>query len=144
MVNVVPLENTTESFEFSFMAKRQALGPYVASRWGWDDAQQRVTHAKYWATRPFFRIERDGVAVGTISIGERPDHVLLAEFYVLPEFQRQGIGTEVLRRVLSDAREKSMPVRLQFLKWNPVGSLYTREGFTITGESETHYQMERA
>lgn len=144
MVDVVPLADTTENFEFSFTAKREALGPYVASRWGWNDAQQRETHAKYWANRPFFRIERDGVAVGTISVGHAADHVLLAEFYILPAFQRQGIGTEVLRRVLSEARSKSLPVRLQFLKWNPVGTLYKREGFTVTGETETHYQMERA
>lgn len=84
------------------------------------------------------------MAVGTVSFGEAPDHVLLAEFYVLPAFQRQGIGTEVLRRVLSTARSKNLPVRLQFLKWNPVGALYRREGFKVTGETETHYQMEWA
>lgn len=144
MLTLIPLANTAENFEFTFLAKREALGPYVASRWGWDDATQRETHAKYWATRPFSRIERDGVAVGTVSIGEAADHVLFAEFYVLPQFQRQGIGTEVLRRVIAEARAKGLPVRLQYLKWNPVGTLYRREGFIEVGETETHFQLERA
>lgn len=144
MIEVVHMEKTEKNFEFSLAAKKEALGPYVVSRWGWDDHQQRETHARNWAERPFFRIERDGEAAGTVAVEEAADHVMLAEFYILLAFQRQGIGTEVLRKVVSEAESKCLPVRLQFLKWNPVGALYRREGFIVTGETETHYQMERA
>jgi hypothetical protein len=36
-----------------------------------------------------------------------------------------------------------MPIRLRYLKWNPVGSLYRRYGFTVTEETEIHFIMER-
>ena len=31
-----------EDFAFAFEAKRDALGPHIAARWGWDDALQRA------------------------------------------------------------------------------------------------------
>jgi hypothetical protein len=37
-----------------------------------------------------------------------------------------------------------LPMRLRYLKWNPVGSLYRREGFRQVGETDIHFLMERA
>ena len=36
-----------------------------------------------------------------------------------------------------------MPVELQVLKVNPARRLYGRLGFQVTGETETHYLMQR-
>jgi hypothetical protein len=36
-----------------------------------------------------------------------------------------------------------MPLRLRCLKWNPVGSLYRRHGFTVIDDTEIHFIMER-
>ncbi len=33
----------------------------------------------------------------------------------------------------------NLPVRLRYLKWNPVGSLYRRNGFQQVGESDVHF-----
>lgn len=143
MLNVEPMEKTEENFEFALTVKKEALGPYVIPRWGWDDRLQRQTHSERWATRSFLRIVRDGEPIGTVSLDEAPDHLVLAEFYILPAFHGNGIGTEVLRTVLSQAAAKSLPVRLRCLKWNPVRSLYERHGFATTGETETHFLMER-
>jgi GNAT superfamily N-acetyltransferase len=144
VVDVVPMEKTHETFEFALAVKKEALGPHIMVRWGWDEELQRKTHSERWATRRYFRIVRDGDSIGTVSIDEESDHVVLAEFYLLPPFHRKGIGTEVLARVLSDASAKHLPVRLQVLKWNPALSLYKRHGFVVTGETDTHFQMERA
>jgi len=36
-----------------------------------------------------------------------------------------------------------MSLRLRYLKWSPVGSLYRRHGFSMIGETEIHFIMER-
>ncbi len=144
MVDVVPMVKDADGFEFALAVKKVALGPHVVARWGWDEELQRKTHSERWATRRFFRIVRDGDSIGTVAIDEAPDHVSLAEFYLLPSFHRKGIGTEVLAKVLSEADAKHLPVRLVVLKWNPALSLYKRHGFVVLGETETHFQMERA
>jgi GNAT superfamily N-acetyltransferase len=143
MVEVVPMERNEDSFEFALAVKKEALGPHIIPKWGWDEQLQRKTHSERWATRRFFQIVSEGNPIGTVSFDEAPDHVLLAEFYLLSAFHRKGIGTDVLLQILRGADAKRLPVRLQCLKWNPVLSLYKRHGFVVIGETDTHFQMER-
>jgi hypothetical protein len=42
---------------------------------------------------------------------------------------------------LADAA--GLPVRLEYLKWNPVGALYRRNGFRPIGETGIHVLLER-
>jgi GNAT superfamily N-acetyltransferase len=128
---------------FSFAVKRAALGPYIVERWGWDEAVQRGIHEARLAEKPFFEIRRAGEAVGTVSVLRHADHIRFGEFYLWPAQQGQGLGTRILRHCLSLADTQALPVRLEYLKWNPVGSLYRRHGFVVIGESEIHWFMER-
>jgi hypothetical protein len=53
------------------------------------------------------------------------------------------VGTRIPRHALAIADERQLPVRLEYLKWNPVGSLYLRNGFVRTHETDTHVFLER-
>ena len=134
----------SSDFEFGFDVKRQALGPYVDSRWGWDEEVQRKMHQDRWRYRTWYILELDGKRVGTVAITRMEQFIRFGEFYVLPTFQRQGLGTAVLTRVLADADAAHLPVRLECLKWNPAASLYKRHGFRLFSENETHSFFERA
>ena len=137
------LSHTGDDFEFALEAKRLALGPYIVERWGWDaDFQSRV-HAQRMAEKPFDAICHAGERVGTVSFMEDGERLRLGEFYIVPERQRQGIGTAVLRACLNAADELGRTVWLEHLNWNPVGLLYERNGFVRTRESETHWFLER-
>jgi hypothetical protein len=69
------LRSATESdFEFSFEAKRQALGPQVSARWGWDEAYQIELHSKRWSERPWSIINLNGEPIGTVSIKRNEEH----------------------------------------------------------------------
>jgi GNAT superfamily N-acetyltransferase len=130
-------------FEFAFHAKRDVLGPHIASRWGWDEELQRKMHQQRWSERPWFIIAVQGRRVGTVSIEHGTEFIRFGEFYILPEFQGQGLGTNVLACTIAVADAKRLPVKLEYLKWNPVASLYRRFGFEVTTENETHYFVVR-
>ena len=130
-------------FELSFKIKKEALGPYVAEQWGWEDDVQRRLHRDHWQKRDILAIQADGKDVGTVWIEQFSDHWRLGEFYVLPAFQNQGIGSHVLVAAITDAERTRLPIRLECLKWNPVRGLYERHGFRRIKESETHFFMER-
>ena len=130
-------------FDFTFVAKRQALGPHVVARWGWDEPFQLNLHRKRWNERPWSIIEADGEPIGTLSVREHEDHIRFSEFFILPKNQRQGIGSALLRSVLERSAAVSLPVKLECLKWNPVGTLYRRHGFKVVSENEIHYFMVR-
>ncbi|MBE7157929.1 MAG: GNAT family N-acetyltransferase [Rhodospirillales bacterium] len=131
-------------FEFAFEVKRQALGPYVEARWGWNDDFQRELHRKYWNERPWSIIVFEDQKVGTVAVTRTDTYLQFDEFYLLPSFQKQGIGTEVLQAVTQQADAAGLPIRLQHLKWNPVGALYKRHGFALVAENDTHFLLERA
>lgn len=142
-ISFVPLPHTAEAIGFAFEVKRAAMGPHIVKRWTWDEAFQRELHERRFNEKPFFRIDRFRRGIGTISALLASDHLRLGEFYLCPEFQGQGTGTRILRHCLGLADELGLPVRLEHLHWNPVGSLYRRHGFQQTGTSDIHVYMER-
>ena len=81
---------------------------------------------------------------GTLSVEEFSDHIRFGEFYLFPDYQGRGIGSWLLQSVLNRADVLSLPVRLEYLKWNPVGSLYLRHGFEIVSHNDTHFFMVRS
>jgi GNAT superfamily N-acetyltransferase len=142
-VDIVRMKRTAEDFDFALAAKREALGPHIADRWGWDEAAQRAQQAESWHSLSFSRIVHDGEPVGALSVEYAADYLKLIGLYIFPRFQRKGIGGEVLRRVASEARARNVPLRLRCLKWNPALSLYERHGFVVRGETDTHFEMEK-
>jgi GNAT superfamily N-acetyltransferase len=137
------LPHTPEARDFAFEVKRAALGPDILARWGWDEGFQRNFHEQRFRDTPFSRIMHNGRAVGTIAPTVLADHLRLDEFYLLPAHQGQGIGTRILNHCLAIADAHRAPIRLRYLRWNPVGSLYQRHGFMVIDESEIHFIMER-
>ncbi|MDP1961267.1 MAG: GNAT family N-acetyltransferase [Reyranella sp.] len=138
------LPKDEQALGFSFEAKRAAMGPYIVQRWGWDEALQMRLHRERFGEKPFFKVVQDDRVIGTVSVMPLADHVRFGEFYLFPEFQRHGLGGAILRHCLALADAQGLPVRLEYLKWNPVGTLYRRHGFAVIGETKVHWLMERA
>ena len=132
-----------DDFEFAFAAKRDAIGPHVISRWGWDEVFQREHHQKRWRDKPWQIIVVEHQAVGTVSIDVQPTHMQFGEFYIVQPYRSRGLGTGVLAQALRLADGQLLETRLEYLKWNPVASLYARHGFSIVGENESHYFLVR-
>ncbi|WP_424511412.1 hypothetical protein [Reinekea marinisedimentorum] len=62
---------------------------------------------------------------------------------MLTKYRNQGVGSYILKNFLQEYDENSRVAVLEYLKWNPVGSLYKRNGFKVTSESDINYFMER-
>lgn len=142
-IEFIRLPKTEDTFGMTFEIKRDAMAQHIVPRWGWDENQQLQIHRKHFDAKPFYRIDRDGLCVGVLSFFATSDHVRLGEFYLLGDFRGKGLGTRILRHCLSCADEMGLPVRLEYLKWNPVGHLYLRHGFSVISENEIHYFLQR-
>lgn len=137
------LRSTASDIDFAFEAKRAAMGPHIIRKWGWDEVFQRNVHLQRYQEKPYFEIKNAENRLGTVSFQLFPDHAQFGEFYLFPEFQGQGTGSRVLHHCLQLADSFNLPVRLEHLHWNPVGSLYRRYGFVEIGNSDIHCFMER-
>ena len=133
---------TRDDLDWGFEVHRQALGPYVAATWGWDDAEQRVA----WEQRAAIGRQAvlvDGQRAGFFNAAERDDGFWISNIELLPEFQCRGIGTRLLQGVLDRADDAGKPVGLRVLRVNPARKLYERLGFAVVSEDDTHYYMGR-
>ena len=137
------LDDGEAGVAFSFGVKKEALGPHVRARWPWEEDFQQGLHRRRLAEKPFFAIKLRDEPVGTVSWRVEGDHVRFGEFYLLARVQNMGLGSRILKHALAQADALRRPVRLEYLKWNPVGRLYLRHGFQPTHESETHVFAER-
>jgi hypothetical protein len=119
------------------------MEPYIAAHWGWDEALQSRLHRERFAEKPFSRIVWRGEDIGTVSLMRLADCVRFGEFHLFPACHRRGIGSSILAHCLALADAERTPVRLEYLKWNPVGTLSRRHGFAVVGETDIHWLMER-
>ena len=129
----------TDEFDFAFEVKRDAMGPHIKAKWGWDEEFQINHHAKRWSERTWSIISLGDERIGTIALDWKPTHLQLGEFYILAKHRGRGLGTEILEGVLAQADRRRLETRLEFLKWNPVGELYLRHGFHVVSENDIHY-----
>lgn len=129
--------------DFVFDVKKQALGPYIREKWGWDEGFQRQMHRQRYRAVAAFAIAYKGQRIGTLGFTQKDAHARIGEFYILPSFQNLGLGSCVLQHCIDQANLAGLEMRLEYLKWNPVGSLYRRFGFLDTHETDTHYHLMR-
>lgn len=88
-------------------------------------------------------IQFRGIDVGYFSTSSTADAVRVHQIFILPEYQRKGLGSACVRLIVSDARAQKKAVRLQVLKINTRAiAFYERLGFSIFDEDDTHVQME--
>jgi ribosomal protein S18 acetylase RimI-like enzyme len=85
----------------------------------------------------------DGADVGWLRSAARGDALFLAQLFVDRAFQRRGIGTAVMNRLIDEATSTGQALTLSVVKTNPVLRLYERLGFRITHEDDRKFHMRR-
>jgi len=145
MINVNLRQATIADSEFAYQTKKAAFSTYVEIVWGWDEAEQRQLHQKRFADQVFQIIQVSGADVGILAVVQEPDCVKVNQLFILPEHQSRGTGEACMMRVIRDADEEGLPVRVRVLKVNPRAiAFYHRLGFRRIGDTDTHVVMERS
>jgi GNAT superfamily N-acetyltransferase len=105
--------------------------------------EQESMFRKLWTPTQVCIIQTDGTDVGWLQTVVSKSEHMLGQIFVAAPFQRKGIGTEVLRRIIEEASQRELPVRLAVVKFNPSRRLYERLGFRVTHEDERKVYMTR-
>lgn len=128
--------------DFTFLVKEAAFREYVEKVWGWDGADQRELHELRFASQDVRIIQYKGIDVGYYSSSATVDRVRIYQIFILPEYQRKGLGSACMNRTVADAHAQGKDVTLHVLKINTrATAFYLRLGFGIVDEDDTHVQM---
>ncbi|MGH1483483.1 MAG: GNAT family N-acetyltransferase [Geminicoccales bacterium] len=140
------LPATEEDKLFLKDLNREVYESVVVEQFGaWDDAFQDRHFEEKWAVQEYQIVEQAGQRIGAIWVAKEPDHLWLREIQISPSHQNQGIGTELLMKVMDEAGKSGLPLRLRVLTENRAKALYERLGFKVIGmHGDTHYWMEHA
>ncbi|HKV93756.1 MAG TPA: GNAT family N-acetyltransferase [Candidatus Angelobacter sp.] len=121
---------------------------------GWPEAQQQAfLRMQFTAQQRWYQmsydaaehqiIEIDESPIGRLMVLRQPASVHLVDIALLPEFCGQGIGGELIGKLIQECDQAKLPLRLQVQKTNPAQRLYERLGFKKTGEDQIYIQMEK-
>jgi GNAT superfamily N-acetyltransferase len=108
-----------------------------------DRAAHTTSFRDHWEVAQVRIITLDGVDIGWLQTTTRDDAFFLAQLFVEPAFQRQGIGTEIMKHLIDEATRAGQAITLGVVKTNPALRLYERLGFRITHDDSRKFYMRR-
>ena len=121
---------------------------------GWPEAQQQAfLRMQFTAQQRSYQmsygeaehqiVEVNGSPIGRLMVFRQPTSALLVDIALLPEFRGQGIGGDLIGKLIQECDQAKLPLRLQVQRTNPAQRLYERLGFKKTGEDQIYIQMEK-
>ncbi|MCU0522402.1 MAG: GNAT family N-acetyltransferase, partial [Anaerolineae bacterium] len=133
--------STPADADFICAVMRATMTDYVMQAWAPSEAAAEAAYREDIIIGQDHIVVLSGREIGVFSIERKPDEIFLDKLFILPDYQRWGIGSHLIRMVLAEAFGQSLPVRLGVLKVNPARSLYERLGFVVEGEEGASYLM---
>ncbi len=120
--------------------------------WGWGDAEVEAFLSQQWElerrTRPLQYPDAEhliivvaGRSIGRLLIDRSPERVRLVDMALLPETRDRGLGTDILNRIIDEARPR--PVDLSVVPGGRPQRLCERLGFQHVGDPAPLQQLRR-
>jgi ribosomal protein S18 acetylase RimI-like enzyme len=103
-------------------------------------ARDRDWELRYGSEGHFAIVINSGDVVGEIWIHRSESELRLVDIALLPEHRSHGRGTELIQKLIEEARAKNIPLRLSVIPSNPARRLYERLGFKSTAQQQQQQQ----
>ncbi|WP_433301716.1 N-acetyltransferase family protein [Actinoplanes sp. CA-030573] len=85
----------------------------------------------------------DGALAGSVTLRPAEGRQWLEHFYLAPDHQGRGLGSEILRELLDGTDARGETVALNVLRGSPARRLYERHGFVVEVEDPIDVFMVR-
>lgn len=117
---------------------------FIVATWGaWDESRVQRESREDSISPNAQVIQVGNAAVGVFLVERYPTHIQLEQIYLLPEYQRRGIGTVLINSLMREAAQSRVPIRLRVMVVNPAKSFYERFGFVVTEATPEFFSMEK-
>jgi ribosomal protein S18 acetylase RimI-like enzyme len=130
---------TLNDIEFIYELRTKTMKPYFEGTLGWSEALEREKAADELTNAEI--VIAGQKRVGVIKVIPKTDELHLHQMQILPEFQKKGIGAELVRRTISRSEQSCKPITLFVVNNTPAKRLYERFGFVVTNDFEQHCRM---
>ena len=107
------------------------------------DAQSSYYREHYQDTS-FDVILADGRPIGRLYVARWPEEIRIVDIALLPENRGAGVGTALLRDLISESEASAKPLSIHVERFNPALRLYERLGFREVEDKGVYLLMQRA
>ena len=97
---------TVADYAFLFHLHKASMKDYVTQTWGWDEMVQQTLFQERFEPSRLQIVVVDGCDVGVLSVKQQSDTLVLANLQILPDGQKQGLGTAIIRALLWQASQQ--------------------------------------
>jgi GNAT superfamily N-acetyltransferase len=121
---------------------------------GWDETQkaaflrmqfdaQSSYYEEHYRGAEFSVILSDDHPAGRLYVARWQEEIRIVDIAILPEHRGMGIGTRLLKDLISESEESGKPLSIHVERFNPALRLYERLGFRATADKGVYLLMER-
>lgn len=100
-------------------------------------------YREHYPDADFLIILAEGRPTGRLYVARWPREVRIVDISLLPEYRGKGIGTSLLKGLLTEADATGKPVTIHVERFNPALHLYERLGFRAVADRGVYLLMER-
>lgn len=144
-VNFTLRQATIDDAALFYSVIDRTMRDLIIATWGvWDELRvQRESYED--SSSPNAQVIQIGdVSVGVFTVERFSTYIQLEQIYLLPQYQRLGIGTRLLNSLISEASQSQIPVRLRVLAINSAKMFYEKFGFVVTKATSDFLYMEKS
>jgi ribosomal protein S18 acetylase RimI-like enzyme len=138
--------------EFLFVLYASTRQEEIAA-WQWTQVQvaafltvqfraQSASYAIAYPDAEHSVILEDGRPVGRLLVSRSPAEACLVDISLLPEARGRGIGSTLIRQLMTECSAAGRKLKLQVRTTNPARALYSRLGFRRVQGDSMYDQME--
>jgi ribosomal protein S18 acetylase RimI-like enzyme len=111
----------------------QTMREFIIATWGrWNESRVLQESLEDSISPNAQVIQIGDVAVGVFLVERSPTHIQLEQIYLLPEYQRLGVGSALIHSLIKEASQAQIPIRLRVMAVNPAKKFYEKLGFIVT------------
>jgi GNAT superfamily N-acetyltransferase len=122
----------------------RTMREFIIATWGaWNESRVQSESREH-SISPNARVIQVGdIAAGVFLVERYPTYIQLAQIYLLPEYQRLGIGSVLIDRLIIEASRSNLPIRLHVMAVNPAKNFYEEFGFVVTESTSDLFFMQK-
>lgn len=121
----------------------------------WDDAQkeaflrsqwelQTAHYRRHYPQAAFLVVLDHDTRIGRLYVDRTPEDIHILDIAVVPERRGHGLGTVLMRELITEADASRKTVTLYVEKFNPAQRLYQRLGFLQVKDEGVYWMLVRS
>ena len=122
----------------------RTMREFIVATWGaWSESRVQEESCEDSSSPNAQVIMVGNVTVGVFLVERHSTHIQLEQIYLLPEYQRLGIGTALMNSIIMEADQHKIPIRLRVVAVNPAKRFYEQLCFVVTEVTPEFFFMEK-